>query len=578
MIKNFGIKNFKGFNQQADIDLTRINLFFGVNSAGKSSIIDAFRMVQHSGPFSLYTYNENLDFDIGDPVDIMNTDNYLSYSAGCKINKNFYKIKKEFQLVKEVQKDHTKDDLLFIENIELICNNKSFVKYKFSKNEAYGENVTKKRVRTVALTKSNVKITYINNDNIFWKDFVKKILNDKNYKLLRTLLNNSISQKSNNTSSKGDPFHEINLERLLNFRDNLTKWKNVLENIATIALSSKTNIDITKIKNAELNKDDFKKIAKASKELGSLNDLILNPDDFTLTEAIISYFEKDIINNFEAKSSDYVSDIPEDYNLETENKTLYELINLYIDPGDLLNDFIYLTNTIIERTDMYFKQIEFIPVLKNYKRNYEIRGRVSRSGTFNSTKRIIDDLSEETELLKKINDWFMNSSIKSSFKIIETGYYKKLVVIDHTKKNPKPINIVDAGSGLRQLLPIIMTMFTQDFEREENPQRYPVNITLEEPEANLHPKLQIDLANLIGKMVSSITIDNFIIETHSEHMMLAFQKLIREKKLSSHQINVNCVVKDEEGHYIYRMEMNENGDFVTEWPQGFFDERLDLIR
>ena len=73
----------------------------------------------------------------------------------------------------------------------------------------------------------------------------------------------------------------------------------------------------------------------------------------------------------------------------------------------------------------------------------------------------------------------MNSSIKSSFKIIETGDYKKLVVIDHTKKNPKPINIDDAGSGLRQLLPIIMTMFTQDFEREENPQRYPVNITLE---------------------------------------------------------------------------------------------------
>ena len=38
------------------------------------------------------------------------------------------------------------------------------------------------------------------------------------------------------------------------------------------------------------------------------------------------------------------------------------------------------------------------------------------------------------------------------------------------------------------------------------------------------------------------------------------------------------MVKDEDGHYIHKMEMNKNGDFVTEWPQGFFDERLDLIR
>jgi len=158
------------------------------------------------------------------------------------------------------------------------------------------------------------------------------------------------------------------------------------------------------------------------------------------------------------------------------------------------------------------------------------------------------------------------------------GDFKKLVVIDHSKKNPKPINIVDAGSGLRQLLPIIMTMFTQDYDKNDSIQRYPINITLEEPEANLHPKLQIDLANLIGLMIGSITVDNFIIETHSEHMMLAFQKLIRQKKIQSKDINVYCVVKDENGHYIHKMDIDNNGDFKTEWPQGFFDERLELIK
>ena len=91
-------------------------------------------------------------------------------------------------------------------------------------------------------------------------------------------------------------------------------------------------------------------------------------------------------------------------------------------------DFLELTNECLRKTDLYFTQIEFIPVLKQYQRTYENRGRVSRSKIFNSTKRIIEDLSNESELLKKINDWFKDSSVKSTFEVIETGDYKKLIV------------------------------------------------------------------------------------------------------------------------------------------------------
>ena len=59
--------------------------------------------------------------------------------------------------------------------------------------------------------------------------------------------------------------------------------------------------------------------------------------------------------------------------------------------------------------------------------------------------------------------------------------------------------------------------------------------------------------------------------------MLAFQKLVREGKLKSDYLNVCCVTKDEEGHYIHKMEMDQEGNFTTEWPQGFFNERLELI-
>ena len=66
MANAFEIKNFKGFNETMRIELAPITLIYGVNSAGKSSIIDALRMVQHSPPNGLSTYGES-DFDLGDP-------------------------------------------------------------------------------------------------------------------------------------------------------------------------------------------------------------------------------------------------------------------------------------------------------------------------------------------------------------------------------------------------------------------------------------------------------------------------------------------------------------------------------
>ena len=119
MINNFKIKNFKGFNEEANIELKKINLFFGVNSAGKSSIIDAFRMIQHSGPFSLYTYNEDLDFDLGDAVDVL-SGKKISYSIGTNLNKKNYELKRNFELLE--------DSNFIIKDIEVYCENKLLVK------------------------------------------------------------------------------------------------------------------------------------------------------------------------------------------------------------------------------------------------------------------------------------------------------------------------------------------------------------------------------------------------------------------------------------------------------------------
>ena len=69
-----------------------------------------------------------------------------------------------------------------------------------------------------------------------------------------------------------------------------------------------------------------------------------------------------------------------------------------------------------------------------------------------------------------------------------------------------------------------------------------------------------------------------LIETHSEHLVLRIQKLVREDKLRPEDVAVLFVSRGAEGSTIKRLALDEDGDFVDEWPGGFFPERLRELR
>ena len=58
----------------------------------------------------------------------------------------------------------------------------------------------------------------------------------------------------------------------------------------------------------------------------------------------------------------------------------------------------------------------------------------------------------------------------------------------------------------------------------------PSFIAVEEPEVTLHPKLQIALADFITEMARKKE-NTYLIETHSEHLILNLLQLIKENKL-----------------------------------------------
>lgn len=134
----------------------------------------------------------------------------------------------------------------------------------------------------------------------------------------------------------------------------------------------------------------------------------------------------------------------------------------------------------------------------------------------------------------------------------------------------------DIGVGISQVLPVVVGSLMADKSI----------LAIEQPELHIHPKLQVALGDLF---IQESTENNscFIIETHSEHLMLRIMRRIRETadnelppglaELHPDSVSVYHVESQESGTVFYRIRIDEDGNFLDRWPQGFFEERDDEL-
>ena len=90
-------------------------------------------------------------------------------------------------------------------------------------------------------------------------------------------------------------------------------------------------------------------------------------------------------------------------------------------------------------------------------------------------------------------------------------------------------------------------------------------------------------------LYSSIKRNNqFIVETHSENMLLMAQKCIRrghtklnpEKdklEVNKDDLGINNIYRENNTSSVQKIEIDERGDFRTHWRDGFFSEKLDEL-
>ena len=138
-----------------------------------------------------------------------------------------------------------------------------------------------------------------------------------------------------------------------------------------------------------------------------------------------------------------------------------------------------------------------------------------------------------------------------------------------------PVEPSDVGVGISQILPVVVAALDPD---------RPGITAIEQPELHLHPRIQVELGDLFAQQIDKGGI--FLIETHSEHLLLRFMKRMRQTcdgtlpdgapEVRPDNIAVYFVEIDPDGEQtlIREMPLNERGELVEAWPGGFFEEDL----
>jgi hypothetical protein len=134
------------------------------------------------------------------------------------------------------------------------------------------------------------------------------------------------------------------------------------------------------------------------------------------------------------------------------------------------------------------------------------------------------------------------------------------------------INIADAGSGVAQILPMLVQQAWDEIAGHRDSTLYVV----EEPELHLHPAAHAQLADLYLK-AAKLTGNRFLIETHSEALLLRLRRRVAEGTSSPADVGVYFVHHDGRSATAERITIDEVGQ-LSSWPEGVFTEDFEEVR
>ena len=181
-------------------------------------------------------------------------------------------------------------------------------------------------------------------------------------------------------------------------------------------------------------------------------------------------------------------------------------------------------------------------------------------------------LHEQPHLVARVNSYLSLMEMPYYIKVVSLGSVETvgqlLYLVLVNRKTGLELSSSDVGVGYSQVLPLL----TQSVLARNQ------LVCVEQPELHLHPAMQARLGELFVAEAAGGAQTQFLIETHSESLMLRILRKIREGMISTEDVQVIYVDQAPDGSsVIHDLAIDERGNFLSPWPHGFFDERLDEL-
>ncbi|MGK5556724.1 DUF3696 domain-containing protein [Actinomadura kijaniata] len=175
-----------------------------------------------------------------------------------------------------------------------------------------------------------------------------------------------------------------------------------------------------------------------------------------------------------------------------------------------------------------------------------------------------DHARGDRELIAKVNELLGHSLAGWQFEI-ETQGATYAVNLRSLEDPALSVNILDSGTGVAQVLPLLVQQAQDMTEASEDD----VLQVIEEPELHLHPAFHPLLADLF--IIAARQGSRFLVETHSETLLLRLRRRIAEWKIHPDDVAIYFVDHHDGASHARRIQVDELGN-LDYWPSGIFSE------